>query len=124
MRTKKDEPKSACTECGNDYAEGYCPHGVKPKAARPKKKTYGEHVTEFLKQYKGACTKTKRCAFLSAVLAVSKEDKKSGAGIAEGFSFSTKGGYQGVEVVYYARRAQYVVMNHCPFCGGKIGKKR
>jgi hypothetical protein len=122
MRTKKEEPKQPCAECGNDYAEGYCPH-MKPKAKRSKK-TYGDHVAEHLKDYKGPCTKTKRCAFLSAVLAVSKEDKKDGAGITEGFSFSTKGGYQGTEVVYYARRAQYVVMNHCPFCGGKIGKKR
>lgn len=30
-----DEPKSACVECGNDYAEGYCPHKPKhePKGA-------------------------------------------------------------------------------------------
>jgi len=122
MRTKKEEPKQPCAECGNDYAEGYCPHGAKPK--RVKKKSLGEHAEEFLKKNNKACSKTRRCAFLSAALAVSKEDKRGPAGIDEGLSFSTNGTYRGTEVVYFARRGQYAVMNHCPFCGGKIGRAR
>lgn len=95
-----------------------------PPPKRVKKKTLGEHIGEILKENKKACGRGRRCAFLSAVLAVTKEDKKPGPGIDEGLTFSIQGGYKGTEVVYFARRSQYVVMIHCPFCGGKIGKKR
>lgn len=86
---------------------------------RPKKLTLREHAETHIAAYKGPCTKKRRCALMSAVLSVAKEDDKP-IGIYEGLSFSATGKPAGTEVVYFARRGQYAVFNHCPFCGGKL----
>ncbi len=86
---------------------------------RPKKRTLREHAETNLAAYKGFCTKKRRCALMSAVLSVAKEDDKP-IGVYEGFSFSATGKPAGTEIVYFVRRGQYAVLNHCPFCGEKL----
>ena len=86
---------------------------------RPKKQTLREHAEAHILAYKGFCTKKRRCALMSAVLAVTKEDDKP-IGIYDGFSFSATGKPAGTEIVYFARRGQFAVFNHCPFCGEKL----
>lgn len=95
-----------------------------------RKKKLFDHFVEASKEHDGPCViqkKTKElkpCPALAAVLSVHIEDgRRQGFELAPMFQIST-GKSIGTKLVYFARRAEYVEVEHCPFCGNKVSSAR
>lgn len=97
---------------------------------RAKKRKLFEHFAEAKEKYEGECridrkTKAlKTCPALAGVLAVHIEDRsRPGFELAPMIEFGT-GKSMGPRLVYFVRRAEYIEVEHCPFCGSKVSAGR
>ena len=93
-----------------------------------KKKRLFDHFADASKEKEGPCQidagVLKPCPVLAAVIAVGTEDNsKSGFEYVPMFQMST-GKSTGKSLVYFARRAEYVDVEYCPFCGKKVRDAR
>lgn len=93
-----------------------------------KKRKLFDHFVDAQKEYDSPCNVTgdtlQMCPTLTAVVGVHNEDGgQPGFEIAPMFQIGTRKSL-GSKLVYFARRAEYVEVNYCPFCGKKVRAKR
>jgi len=93
-----------------------------------KKKKLSEHFADASAKYNGPCRFNKKtkalemCPALAAVIGVHNEDhSRPGFELAPMLQWNT-GKSIGPKLVYFVRRAEYVEVEYCQFCGNKVSK--